>query len=72
MIHLQKTLSRRTLLRGTGAAISLPLLSAMMPSASATSIRGAAPVRRIGYVYIPMGFNPAQWTPGGASGALGD
>ena len=67
-----KSLSRRTLLRGTGVAISLPLLDAMMPSASATSVDAQTPIRRIGYVYIPMGFNPDPWTPTGESGPLGE
>ncbi|KAA5545968.1 DUF1552 domain-containing protein [Roseiconus nitratireducens] len=61
MIFKTKPLSRRTLLRGTGAAISLPLLDAMTSSASAAA--PTSPVRRIGYVYIPMGFNPSEWTP---------
>jgi hypothetical protein len=69
---ISKTLSRRTLLRGTGAAISLPLLDAMLPSASATAASAAPAIRRIGYVYIPMGFNPAGWTPAGESGPLGE
>jgi hypothetical protein len=67
-----KSLSRRTLLRGTGVAISLPLLDAMLPSVSATSLDSQTPIRRIGYVYIPMGFNPEPWTPAGKSGALGE
>ena len=66
-------LSRRTLLRGAGAAIALPLLDAMVPAMTATAATPAAAskLRRIGYVYIPMGFNPSEWTPAGgdANGA---
>ncbi|MFG0265583.1 MAG: DUF1552 domain-containing protein [Rhodopirellula sp. JB055] len=60
-------LSRRTLLRGTGAAVALPLLDAMIPAMTATAATAAAPSRlkRIGYIYIPMGYNPAEWTPDG-------
>ena len=72
MSQSAKTLSRRTLLRGTGVAISLPLLDAMIPSASANSIVSDVAIRRLGYVYIPMGFNPAQWTPDGESDQLGE
>jgi hypothetical protein len=59
------SISRRTLLRGAGAAIALPLLDSMMPAMTATAATVAAPenLRRIGYVYIPMGYNPAKWTP---------
>lgn len=61
----RKHLSRRTVLRGMGAAISLPLLDAMLPSLTAAEHTAAATskLRRIGYVYIPMGFNPAKWIP---------
>lgn len=72
MSQSAKTLSRRTLLRGTGVAISLPLLDAMIPSASANSIASDVAIRRLGYVYIPMGFNPAQWTPDGEGDQLGE
>ena len=61
----RKHLSRRTVLRGMGAAISLPLLDAMLPSLTAAehTASAASKLRRIGYVYIPMGFNPAKWIP---------
>ncbi len=63
------SISRRTLLRGTGAAISLPLLDAMIPAMTATAATAAASdnLKRIGYIYIPMGYNPAKWTPKGES-----
>ena len=59
MINTKKALPRRTFLRGAGAAIALPFLDAMIPSASAAG----TPIRRLGFVYIPMGSNIAQWTP---------
>ena len=65
MSHSQKSLSRRTLLRGVGAAFSLPLLDAMIPACTALENTAAAStrLRRLGYIYIPMGMNPAEWTP---------
>ena len=61
------SISRRELLRGTGAAIALPLLDAMVPAMTATAATVAAPeaLKRIGYVYVPMGFNPKHWIPEG-------
>jgi hypothetical protein len=46
-----------------GAAIALPLLDAMVPAASAMAATAAKPVRRLGFVYIPMGMNPGPWIP---------
>ena len=62
----KKALDRRTVLRGIGTTIALPLLDAMIPAMTATASTPAAAerLRRIGYVYIPMGFNPTEWTPG--------
>jgi hypothetical protein len=55
----KKHLHRRTLLRGAGVAISLPLLDAMLPAASAAP----ASVRRIGFVYVPNGIIMNEWLP---------
>ncbi len=65
MIIKKKCISRRTMLRGTGVALALPLLDAMIPALTATAATVAAPanLKRIGYIYIPMGFNPAKWIP---------
>src|SRR5579863_8732165 len=53
-----RPLSRRTLLRGLGAAISLPLLDAMVPAfASPTS-----PLR-LAFIYVPNGIYMDHWTP---------
>lgn len=67
MFNTRKSLSRRTLLQGTGAAFALPLLDAMIPASTALAETAAAPanLRRLGYVYIPMGMNPAEWNPKG-------
>ena len=66
MILSRKFLSRRTLLRGLGAGVALPLLDAMVPAASALSHTAAAPVKRLGFVFMPMGCDLSRWTPGPA------
>ncbi len=71
MIIAKKSLPRRTLLRGVGVAIGLPLLDAMVPAMTAQQKTAAAPARRLGFVYIPMGANLSQWTPPGDDGRLG-
>jgi hypothetical protein len=65
MIITKKALPRRTFLRGMGATLALPLLNAMIPAQTAWAATAANPVRRLGFMYIPMGANIAQWTPGG-------
>src|SRR5262245_23781911 len=64
MIVTKTALPRRTFLRGLGTALSLPLLDAMVPAFSPLHAqRVASSIRRLGYVYIPMGMNAAAWTP---------
>jgi len=60
----KKHISRRTLLRGVGTAVALPLLDAMIPAfaPAATTI----PVRRFGVVYHPNGVIYDKWLPTGA------
>src|SRR4030095_12226176 len=62
-----RALSGRTFLRGAGAAVALPLLDAMVPAMTATAQTPAAPqrLRRLGYVYMPMGCDRPRWTPQG-------
>jgi uncharacterized protein DUF1552 len=57
-----KALSRRTVLRGIGAAITLPVLDAMSPAMASSTIPGGKPVR-MGFVYVPNGINKEHWTP---------
>src|SRR5260370_4818409 len=66
MIITKKALPRRTFLRGVGATLALPLLDAMVPAMTALAATPANPVRRLGFVYIPMGANIAEWTPPGS------
>ena len=69
MTMFRKSISRRTLLRGSGATLALPLLDAMIPAMTATASTPAdsEQLRRIGYIYIPMGCNPAEWLPSNKS-----
>ena len=64
MIITKKHLSRRTILRGMGAALALPLLDGMVPAFAAP-----APVRRFGAIYVGMGMNMHLWSQD-APGAL--
>jgi hypothetical protein len=65
MIVTKTALSRRTFLRGAGVTLALPLLDAMVPALTAMAATSASPVRRLGFMYIPMGSNISQWTPQG-------
>ena len=51
----KKHLSRRTFLRGSGVALSLPLLDAMIPASTALAQTAAAPKVRAGFFYLPHG-----------------
>ncbi|MBT5167748.1 MAG: DUF1552 domain-containing protein [Opitutales bacterium] len=59
----KKAVARRAFLKGMGASFALPLLDAMIPAATAASRTLATPVRRLGYVFMPMGCDQSRWTP---------
>jgi hypothetical protein len=59
----KKAIPRRTVLRGVGAAVALPLLDAMVPAATALAQTAARPRRRFGAVFVPNGAILEQWTP---------
>jgi hypothetical protein len=63
MKFFNKTLPRRTLLRGIGASLALPLLDSMVPALSAASAQVAQPSKRLGVVYVPNGMAMKAWTP---------
>jgi hypothetical protein len=63
MIITRKAIPRRTFLRGLGATVALPLLDAMVPSMTALARTPATPVRRLGFVYMPMGCDLPRWAP---------
>jgi Protein of unknown function (DUF1552) len=64
MFITKKHLSRRTMLRGMGVAVSLPLLDSMLPAQTPLAKTAAKPLVRLGFVYLPHGANMDQWTPG--------
>jgi hypothetical protein len=59
MFVSKKSISRRTMLRGAGAAVALPLLDAMIPALAPAA--ASAPVRRFGVVYHPNGVIYDKW-----------
>jgi hypothetical protein len=63
MFLSKKSLSRRTLLRGVGTAVSLPLLDAMLPAFVPLAKADAKPKMRFGAVYFPNGAIMQQLTP---------
>ena len=75
MFITKKHLSRRTVLKGAGVSLALPLLDAMVPAATALAQTAAVPKLRTGFFYIPHGaimhntsHGPAmdKWTSSGA------
>jgi len=75
MFITKKHLSRRTMLKAAGIGLSLPLLDAMIPAATALAQTAAKPKLRAGFFYIPHGaimwntpYGPEMdhWTPSGA------
>ena len=68
MIITRKAIPRRTVLRGLGAAVALPLLDGMAPALTALGRSAARPVPRFGVVYVPNGVVIDEWTPA-ATGA---
>ena len=65
MFLTKKAIARRTMLKSAGATLALPLLDAMIPAATAWAQTPAKPVKRLGFVFVPMGCDHARWTPPG-------
>ena len=63
MIITQKAIPRRTVLRGLGASLALPLLDGMVPAFAAMRNTAANPTRRLAVVYVPNGMMMEHWTP---------
>ena len=70
MIVTKMAIPRRTLPRGLGASIALPLLDGMVPAFTALAQSPARPVKRFGVVYIPNGVVIDKWTPAAEGGAF--
>ncbi|MBK6673892.1 MAG: DUF1552 domain-containing protein [Proteobacteria bacterium] len=63
MFITKKHISRRTLLKGAGVGLSLPLLDAMIPASTALGATAAAAKPRLGFFYFPHGAVMENWTP---------
>jgi hypothetical protein len=62
-IVTNKAIPRRTVLRGLGASLALPLLDAMIPALAAARSSPAGPVLRLGVIYVPNGIMMHNWLP---------
>jgi hypothetical protein len=63
MFITKKHLSRRTVLRGLGVSVALPLLDCMIPASTALAETAASPAPRMGFVYFPHGAIMKSWSP---------
>ncbi len=69
---MDSKLTRRSMLKGAGVVMCLPLLESMQPIAALASKRGVAtPPVRLAALYMPNGVNPATWTPTGTGSSFG-
>jgi hypothetical protein len=59
----KKHMSRRTVLRGAGATLALPLLDAMIPASTALAQTAATPKPRFVGCFVPHGAAPGYWIP---------
>jgi len=63
MFITKRHIARRTLLRGAGAALGLPLLDAMIPAATVLAQTAASGPRRFFAGFVPHGAAPGYWVP---------
>src|SRR6202142_3724850 len=63
MFVSKKAIPRRTVLRGIGATLALPLLNRMVPAFSAFAASPAKPINRFGVVYVPNGMIMQNYLP---------
>ncbi len=63
MIVTKTVIPRRTVLRGVGTALALPLLDGMVPALTALTRTAAAPTKRLGVVAVPNGAPVEYWQP---------
>jgi Protein of unknown function (DUF1552) len=75
MFITKKHISRRTVLKASGASLALPFLDAMVPAGTALAQTAAVPKMRAAFFYLPHGaimyntsHGPAmdKWTPSGS------
>ena len=68
MIISKKAIPRRTMLRGMGAMLALPLLDSMVPALSALQKTAGKPVNRFGVFYVPNGMIMKNYLPTAVGG----
>src|SRR5262249_18533191 len=65
MFITRMAIPRRTVLRGLGASLALPLLDSMVPSLTAIAKAAAQSVHRLGFFYVSNGITMDHWHPKG-------
>ena len=68
MTIFKKCIPRRTILRGAGAALALPVLDAMFPALASAAQTGSGRPTRLSFFTVPNGIIMEKWTPA-ASGS---
>src|SRR5215510_11337403 len=63
MIIAKRAIPRRTVLRGLGSMVALPLLDSMVPALSALQRTAAKPINRFGVIYVPNGMIMKNYLP---------
>src|SRR5712664_1494663 len=63
MLITKKHISRRTLLRGVGVTLALPLLDSMVPAQTPLVSTAANPKTRFTGIFVPHGMAPGYWVP---------
>src|SRR5881396_2451501 len=63
MIVSKKAIPRRTVLRGMGSVLALPLLDSMLPALAALQKTAALPINRFGVMYVPNGMIMKNYLP---------
>src|SRR5437667_1023188 len=66
MFITKKHISRRTVLKGAGIALALPLLDSMVPAQTPLRSTAAVPKTRFTGIFVPHGMAPGYWIPDGA------
>lgn len=67
---MSRQINRRTVLRGVGAAMGLPMLEAMLPGKSAFAMKPPAAPARAAFIFFPNGAIMPRWKPQGNGGPL--
>lgn len=64
-MSVTKSISRRTLLRGLGVSLALPVLDSVMPARAlaAASASSSVPPLRMAFMFVPNGVFVPDWTP---------